>query len=228
MVITNQTSTPKLAALEWRADTYAAGTATLKLRSPLLALDLPVSPQPTKVSKIIEVPPGRQILNWECTATPYVHPTRTIVFAIHDFSLKKVDTSELVVWGRGFYPEEQHATERWRWCDSHGDLEIRNPTNHALSLMLQFQATAYVSGPVPLTLKSSGFSEQFQVNGTGTTIARTLEVPPGGCVIHFDCPAEPFREPARTLVFAVHNYTLQELDCPVRKESLVKQATIRP
>jgi hypothetical protein len=211
MVITNRAGTPKLVALEWHVHTYAAGTATLTLRSPFLNLDLPVSPEATKVSKIIKVPPGRQVIHWGCTATPCVHPTRTIVFAVHDFRIKKLDTSDLLAWGAGFYAEEQQGGARWRWCGSQGDLEIRNPTNHPLSLVLQFMAATHVSGPVPLILKSCDLSERFLITGTGAIITKNIEVPPGGRLIHFECPAEPFLEPARTLVFTVHNYTLREI-----------------
>jgi hypothetical protein len=228
MVITNRSNTPKLVALEWLVETYAAGTATLTLKSPFLTLDLPVGPRATKVSKIVEVPPGRQVIHWHCTATPYVHPTRTIVFAVRDFNLKKLDPSELLAWRPGFYAEEQQGTERWRWCGARGDLEMRNPTNHPMSLVLEFVAATYAPGPAPLTLKSADFCDQHLVTGTGTLITRTMDVPPGGRVIHFECPAEPFREPARKLVFAVHNYTLKEIDCPSGKEGLAKQATGRP
>jgi hypothetical protein len=228
IVITNPTGTPQLVALEFRAQTYAAETATLTLKSPFLTMDLPINSQGTPFGTIAELPPGRQVIHLDCTATPSIQPARTIVFAVEHFTVKEAETSALLVWGPGFYREEEQGTHRWRWCGRQGDLEIRNPTSRHLSLALQFVVGTYAPGPAMLTLTSSDFSDRLEVTAAGTTVAKTLDVPPGGRVIHFECPAEPFLEPTRTLVFAVHNYTLKEIDSQAGKERLVQQAMPGP
>jgi hypothetical protein len=228
IVITNSTSTPQLIALEFAARTHANETATLTLRNSFLAEHLPVSWQGTTFRKIMAVPPGRQVIHLDCTATPHVQPTHTTVFAIDQLTVKEVETPALLVWGPGFYREEEQGTHRWRWCGSQGDLEILNPTRRRLSLALQFLVVTNAPGPAVLTLKSSNFSDRFQVTKAGTMVAKTIDVPPGGRIIHFECTAEPFLEPTRTLVFSVHNYTLQEIDSQAGKERLVQQAISGP
>jgi hypothetical protein len=68
------------------------------------------------------------------------------------------------------------------------------------------------AGAATLSIDSPAFSERLAVDAPGTPFAKTLPIPPGGLVIHFDCNAQPFIDPARTIVFGLYNFQLQEID----------------
>jgi hypothetical protein len=222
LAIWNPSDRPKLVVLQLLAQTYTPGTAELTLKSPLFSESLSISERGAAFNRIIEVPPGRHVIQCACTATPYVEPTRTIVFAFHNHTLREVNTEALVVWGTGFFPEEQEGAHRWRWCGAQGDLEITNPSNRPKSLVFEFLAQTYSPGTAPLTLRSSFFSEDIPVHERGVPISRILAVPPGRHRIHFACAAAPYVHPARTLVFALHNFMVKEVDSPAKTARLGK------
>jgi hypothetical protein len=114
-------------------------------------------------------------------------------------------------WLAGFFAEETGGGNRWRWCGSDGILEILNPSDHPKQIALDFVARTGQPGPAILEIKSSAFSEQLAVDAPGTTVAKTLEIPPGRLAIHFHCMAAPFVDPCRTLVFGIFNFQLQEI-----------------
>jgi hypothetical protein len=117
-----------------------------------------------------------------------------------------------VEWGNGFWPEEKAGHDRWRWCGKNGTLVINNPANHPKVVSLCFVAKTSLPGAATLNAKSALFNENLAVDAAGIAFAKTIEIPPGRCAIHFHCTALPYVHPSRTIVFGIFNFQLQEID----------------
>jgi len=78
-------------ALRFVAKTCLAGPATLSINSTLISERLPVNEAGAKFDRVVDVPPGRHVIHFDCTATPFVDPTRTIVFGLYNFQFEEVD-----------------------------------------------------------------------------------------------------------------------------------------
>jgi phosphoglycerol transferase len=69
-------------ALEFEYRAYDATPARLDLGGPVVSARLDVRDGWSKFQRVLEVPPGRHVISLECTAKPFQHPTRTIVFVL--------------------------------------------------------------------------------------------------------------------------------------------------
>jgi hypothetical protein len=119
-----------------------------------------------------------------------------------------------VRWGAGFYAEEANERDHWRWCGTAGMFEILNPSECPKQISLQFVARTCLPGPATLNITSSAFSQTLSIDAAGTTIAKSVEIPPGRLAIRFRCTASPFVEPERALVFGLFNFQLEEISPP--------------
>jgi hypothetical protein len=88
--IVNPSDHPKQFALDFIAKTCLPGAAILQIQSPAFSEQLTVDAPGSPVVKTLEIPPGRLPIHFHCTAAPFVHPSRTIVFGIFNFQLQEV------------------------------------------------------------------------------------------------------------------------------------------
>ena len=68
------------------AMTYDPAGGELLLSGPLAQDRIAVSKTGVTFSREIEIPPGTHRIEFSCTAKPYVHPSRTLVFALTECS----------------------------------------------------------------------------------------------------------------------------------------------
>jgi hypothetical protein len=82
MKVVNFSSRPVRKTLRIAAKSYDAQGGDLLLSGPLIAERIALSSAGAKFSREIEIPPGAHRITLTCTAKPFVHPARTLVFAL--------------------------------------------------------------------------------------------------------------------------------------------------
>jgi phosphoglycerol transferase len=87
ITIHNTGDTVQSVALRFRYRAYDPAPATLALGGRLLTETMRIDSGWAEFDRVLQVPPGRQVLTLDCSAAPFVHPSRTIVFALGDASL---------------------------------------------------------------------------------------------------------------------------------------------
>jgi phosphoglycerol transferase len=75
---------PQPLQVRFTARTILPGPAQLRLTTPWYSESIPVDRDGTVYDRVLEVPPGRHVLEFHCTGTPWVHPIRTIVFGLFE------------------------------------------------------------------------------------------------------------------------------------------------
>ncbi len=124
-----------------------------------------------------------------------------------------VRASEVKVkWGEGFFPEEVLDSDRWHWCGAKGVLEITNPSSGPRVVSLKFRAHTCLPGAAALTIRCPFFEETIPISENRTTYDNVFRVPPGTHGIQFECAAAPYVHPMRTVVFAVHDLRIVQVD----------------
>ena len=82
MKVVNFSSRPVRKTLRIAARAYDAQGGDLLLSGPLIEERIALPYTGVKFSREIEIPPGTHRIEFSCTAKPYVHPARTLVFAL--------------------------------------------------------------------------------------------------------------------------------------------------
>lgn len=117
----------------------------------------------------------------------------------------------LVEWGKGFSIEETSDIPGWRrfrWCDSEGTLTLVNRTDSTRRLTVTFSPQSFAAGPCDLTIDWLGKSEALKIVSGPTQVRRQIDLPPGSHHMRFKCDGPATVYPTRTVVFALHEFTL--------------------
>jgi phosphoglycerol transferase len=119
----------------------------------------------------------------------------------------------LLRWLGGFFPPEHEAGGTFRWCAGDCAIEIDNPAGHDARVVVSMRVSA---GQPPASLRVTGdlWDEAVALVPDGTSIARTLRVPPGRHRIRLrsdSVPAISPRDPRR-LVLRVDDARLRLTD----------------
>ena len=91
--ILNPSKHPKQMRLRFVAKTCLAGAATLRIDSAAFSSCLQIDASGTAFARNVEVPPGRLTIRFHCTASPFVEPSRTLVFGILNPSLEEIHSA---------------------------------------------------------------------------------------------------------------------------------------
>ncbi|HLJ97083.1 MAG TPA: hypothetical protein VKU02_28220 [Gemmataceae bacterium] len=95
--ILNPSDHPKRVSLRFLARSDSPGTGTLGIHCSLFTENLSIDRSGTPWTKIVEIPPGRTVVHFQCTATPSVYPSRTIVFGLFNFHVEEIAPEQQVV-----------------------------------------------------------------------------------------------------------------------------------
>jgi hypothetical protein len=87
--IRNRSNHPKQMRLRFVAKTCLPGAATLRIDSAEFSTCLPIDGSGRAFVRNVDVPPGRLTIRFSCTTSPYVEPSRTLVFGIFNPSLEE-------------------------------------------------------------------------------------------------------------------------------------------
>jgi len=87
LAIRNYTDHPIRRTLRFSAYSYDAGGGTLTLSGPLFEDRIEMPPAGGKFSREIDIPPGSHRIDLSCSAKPYLHPARTLVFMVRNYEL---------------------------------------------------------------------------------------------------------------------------------------------
>ncbi len=203
------------------AATFAALTAgNLEIQSTLWQDTVRLSTATMRYSKTITVPPGEYLIRFQCDAPrmPVPNDDRQLVFRVVNATLKpispkKAPESDLrplsVVWGEGFYPEENLGSDRWHWGQTTATLKITNPAPQATRFIVEALFSALSTGT--LEIRSPFWQEKVAVTTKPTPYSKSITVPPGEHLIRFQCdaPRTPVPNDDRTLIFHVNNFVMK-------------------
>jgi phosphoglycerol transferase len=91
--IVNPSEHPKQMRLQFVARTCLAGAATLRIDSAAFSSCLPIDASGLAFARTLEIPPGRLRIRFHCTASPFVEPSRMLVFGIFNPSLEQIHSA---------------------------------------------------------------------------------------------------------------------------------------
>jgi len=117
----------------------------------------------------------------------------------------------VVRWGDGFSAEEATDSPGWRrfrWCAADGTLTLTNLSPTPRRVVLSFSPQSYAPGPCNLAIEGPGLSEVIGITAGPKDVRRSLLLPSGSHAIRFRCDGTPLVHPARTIVFALHEFEL--------------------
>ena len=86
-LIVNGSPRATRATIRFGARSYNANAGELVLSGPLLEDRIALSQTGVKYSREIDIPPGTHRVEFRCSAEPYFHPARTLVFMFFDYEL---------------------------------------------------------------------------------------------------------------------------------------------
>jgi phosphoglycerol transferase len=90
--VVNPSPVPRRVRLRFVASTYNAGTWTVGVVGPNeWKVAVAADPHGAEVDREVELPPGESVFLFGCDAPPFVHPHRTIVFAVRNFRAELVE-----------------------------------------------------------------------------------------------------------------------------------------
>lgn len=92
--IHNAWDRPKHVSLRFVAKTCLPGAAILRIETPTFSEQIPVDAAGTPFEKTLEIAPGRLAIHFHCTAAPFVHPSRTIVFGLFNYQLQETGAAQ--------------------------------------------------------------------------------------------------------------------------------------
>jgi phosphoglycerol transferase len=118
----------------------------------------------------------------------------------------------LTRWGGEFSGLEGDAAQNWRWCGSKGSLSIQNYA--AAPKAVRVEMTIRLGSPdaSELRIKGQAIDDTLHIGPAGSFYSKTLQVRPGGLVVHFACNGKPLLAPGdpRSLVFRIDNFKLTQ------------------
>lgn len=120
-------------------------------------------------------------------------------------------------WEEGFSVEESGSVPGWRrfrWCAAEGVMTVDNPMPTTRRVTLSFSPQSFEAGPCNFTIEGPGLSETVRIHNGPTPLLRILELQPGTHTFRFRCDGQPGVFPARTIVFALHEFKLEGIAPP--------------
>jgi hypothetical protein len=115
-------------------------------------------------------------------------------------------------WGEGFSAEETSDLPGWRrfrWCAAEGTMTVANTSADARRVRVSFSPQSFAPGPCNFTVEGPGLSETLMIHSGPTPFSREVELPPGTHSFRFKCDGPATAFPSRTIVFALHEFTLE-------------------
>ncbi|HVF72683.1 MAG TPA: hypothetical protein VM940_13850 [Chthoniobacterales bacterium] len=118
-----------------------------------------------------------------------------------------------LTWAGAFSVLESNKDRRWRWCGSHGRLQLTNDSDIVRTVEIAGQLQQFTPGSFPLEV-SSGAEEQRLILGDGVVpFAKTVSIPPRSTrelSFRFEGPViKPPADP-RELAFQLTGFTARE------------------
>lgn len=125
-----------------------------------------------------------------------------------DMKNQLIRSQPLTKFGKGFYALEGTPLDSWRWCQNTAVLDLENPTSEPMEVEIQFQCKTGQVKETNVSIESPLLSTSFATSSHGTSVRKTLTLPPGRHSIHFSTDTPPFdaTPDPRNLVFMVRNF----------------------
>lgn len=190
----------------------ASGPGKLQVSGPGFYETVPVTVSPGQFEQEFELSPGQNLLRFRCDAPPLVHPTRTVVFAVHGLTVLPATGEPMLRWASGFSVEETtpgDAPSRFRWSDAEGTLSVLNPTPNPRRVKMTFTAAPFAPAPCTLWVDGPGVNDTVKLTPSGVGYDRVFDLPPGVSDIRFKCDGEKLVHPARTIAFRLERFALE-------------------
>ncbi|MGE5473042.1 MAG: hypothetical protein ACM3UU_02340 [Ignavibacteriales bacterium] len=117
-------------------------------------------------------------------------------------------------WGKGFSILEGTNNQNWRWCSSEGELTINNDSKISRKAIIHFAIQTGYAEYNDFFIKSDLIVDNFKTNINSKQYSKEISIPPGKHIIKFISNAKRLNAPndLRFLVFALHNFKLEEID----------------
>ncbi len=216
--IINPSTQPK--ELVFAATFAALAAGNLEIQSALWQETIRLSTTPTPYTKTITVPPGEHLIRFQSDVprTPVPNDDRQLIFRVTNATLKSATQTKApessprsltVTWEEGFYPEENLGADRWHWGQAVAAAKITNPAPQAKQFVIEASFAALSAGT--LVIRSPFWQEKVAITTTPAPYTKTIIVPPGEYLIHFQCdaPRTPIPNDDRALIFRINNFLLK-------------------
>lgn len=100
--------------------------------------------------------------------------------------MQQMPSKPRVDWRSGCYDEERYPPNiTQRWCSSAGEFVLVNPTPNTMPATVEMDLYTNIRERSKIQFRSASFSETFETNLDGRSVALQLQLPPGETPIHF-------------------------------------------